>query len=135
MNEVDLSGAALNRAVAELLGWHIEISETSKGNACARVISPDGQRKMRYCVLFDTDYVDAAWTNVPQFSSNLNDAFNLTVEGWKLTVEQWCNSEAPDTWLATYYNNPLAKGCGAWGETPAEAICRARLELNKFIQV
>lgn len=125
-NTNNLTGEALSRAVAEQTGWKA-YSRECNGRTGWNFTNHNG-RPLNYCCE-DEAYLWEAYC--PRYAEDANLAFTLTVVGWLLRVEEWTESSKPNSWIATYYSNTLARGVGVWGSTPAEAICRARLALHE----
>lgn len=128
-NTNNLSGVALSRAVAEMMGWRVVPSDSLLG-LYGIIRNPAGDDVGTVKLGNDGELYAPTGSMWPDYA-DADDAFTLTVFGWLLRVEEWTESSKPNSWIATYYNNQLARGIGVWGSTPAEAICRARLALHE----
>ena len=75
-----------------------------------------------------------AWEHalIPNYVENANEALNLLVDGWVLEVST-NTFKIFGKWVAQYYTDGIGNVAKGFADTPAEAICRARLALDMFL--
>jgi len=107
--------------VAERLGYWVDEDTDSEGETVYMLVNNDGHagRKWR-----DTE--DEAWRDAGSFDSDLNAAFELVtaenIKGIDLHLE-YNNGIVASAHAQLHID--IRKTVHGWGETAAEAICRA----------
>lgn len=70
---------------------------------------------------------------IPMFSTDLNAASTLIVEGYFLELRER-NEQIRGKWFAQFFNDNFLNAATGWSDNPAEAICKAWLELHTYIK-
>jgi len=75
-----------------------------------------------------------AWEHaqIPNYVEDANKALSLLVDGWVLEVST-NTFKMFGKWVAQYWNDEAVNVAKGFADTPAEAICRARLALHLHI--
>lgn len=78
------------------------------------------------------DTEDNAWEHAdyPDYSHDLNEAITLQSFGLMLSIHQ--GRRESEKWIAQYMTEQMVQAARGWAETPALAICRARLALARY---
>ena len=119
---------ALSRQVAEVVGWRFVPVGGEWDSRYFKVFRPDGQQRGRGA------YPEKGLVDIyPDYANDANLAMELMVDGFEFRISYI--PKLHGKWLAIYFNETEELSFSAWGATPAEAICKARLALAKYLEV